>query len=47
MKVFDNSEFEKKREEYAREAKKKWGDTAAYGEFEKKTVKFYGILSVF
>ena len=42
MKVFDNSEFEKKREEYAREAKEKWGDTAAYGEFEKKTKSYSG-----
>ena len=40
MKVFDNSEFEEKREEYAREAKEKWGNTEAYSEFEKKTGSF-------
>ncbi|MBR6835439.1 MAG: MerR family transcriptional regulator [Oscillospiraceae bacterium] len=40
MKVFDNSEFEEKREEYAREAKEKWGNTEAYSEFEKKTRSF-------
>ncbi|WP_242848129.1 TipAS antibiotic-recognition domain-containing protein [Ruminococcus sp. HUN007] len=40
MKVFDNSEFEEKREEYAREAKEKWGNTEAYSEFEKKNGSF-------
>ena len=40
MKVFDNSEFEEKREEYACEAKEKWGNTEAYSEFEKKTGSF-------
>lgn len=30
MNVFDNSEFEATREEYAKEAKEKWGGTAAY-----------------
>jgi DNA-binding transcriptional MerR regulator len=40
MKVFDNSEFEEKREEYAREAKEKWGNTESYSEFEKKTGSF-------
>lgn len=37
MNVFDNSDYEKKRREYAAEAKEKWGSTAAYREFEKKT----------
>lgn len=32
MKTFDNSEFEK----YKAEAKKKWGDTAAFDEYEKR-----------
>ena len=36
MKVFDNREFEEKREEYAKEAREKWGDTEAYREFEEK-----------
>ena len=40
MKVFNNSEFKNKREEYAREAKEKWGNTVAYSEFEKKTGSF-------
>lgn len=40
MNVFDNSEFESKREEYAKEAKEKWGDTAAYKESAKKTADY-------
>lgn len=37
MNIFDNSEFEKKREEYAKEAQEKWGNTAAYKESAEKT----------
>lgn len=37
MNVFDNSDFEAEKEKYAREAKEKWGKTAAYKEFEEKT----------
>ena len=37
MNVFDNSQFEAQREQYAKEAKKKWGATAAYKESEEKT----------
>ena len=37
MNVFDNSEFEAKRKEYAEEAKEKWGDTASYKESVEKT----------
>lgn len=40
MNVFDNSEFEAKREEYAKEAKEKWGDTAAYKESAEKTAEY-------
>lgn len=40
MNVFDNSEFEAKREEYAKEAKEKWGDTAAYKESAEKTANY-------
>lgn len=40
MNVFDNSEFEAKREEYAKEAKEKWGDTAAYKESSEKTADY-------
>jgi DNA-binding transcriptional MerR regulator len=40
MNVFDNSEFETKREEYAKEAKEKWGDTAAYKESAEKTADY-------
>lgn len=36
MNAFDNSEFEAQREKYAAEAKKKWGETAAYKEFAEK-----------
>lgn len=37
MKVFDNSEFEAQREQYAKEAKEKWGNTDAYRESSEKT----------
>ncbi len=37
MNVFDNSEFEAQRELYAKEAKEKWGNTAAYEENAEKT----------
>lgn len=37
MKAFDNSEFEIQRELYAKEAKEKWGGTAAYKESAEKT----------
>lgn len=37
MNIFDNSEFEKKRKEYAREAQEKWGNTAAYKEYAEKS----------
>ena len=36
MNVFDNSEFETQREQYAKEAREKWGDTAAYKEYSAK-----------
>ncbi len=36
MNVFDNSEFEKQRDSYAKEAREKWGDTAAYKEYSAK-----------
>lgn len=38
--IFDNSEFEAKREQYAKEAKEKWGDTAAYKESAEKTADY-------
>lgn len=37
MTAFDNSEFEAQRELYAKEAKEKWGGTAAYRESTEKT----------
>lgn len=37
MKTFDNTEFETKREEFAKEAKEKWGNTEAYKESAEKT----------
>ncbi|MBR2954710.1 MAG: MerR family transcriptional regulator [Ruminococcus sp.] len=40
MNIFDNSEFEKKREEYAKEAQEKWGNTAAYKESTEKTKSY-------
>lgn len=40
MKVFDNSEFEAKRYQYAKEAKEKWGNTSAYKESAEKTADY-------
>ena len=40
MNVFDNIEFEEKRNEYAKEARIKWGDTAAYKEYAEKTADY-------
>ena len=40
MKVFDNSEFEAKLNEYAKEAREKWGDTAVYKEYIEKTADY-------
>ena len=37
MKTFNNSEFEQQKESYAKEAKERWGNTAAYKESEEKT----------
>ena len=37
MNVFDNSEFEARRDSYAKEAREKWGNTAAYKEYSEKT----------
>ena len=37
MNIFDNSEFEKQREMYKKEAKEKWGNTDAYRESLEKT----------
>ena len=59
MKVFDNSEFENMREQYAKEAKERWGSTAAYKESAVKTAGYsnekwndtnsgmYGIMAEF
>ena len=33
---FDTTEFEETKKKYAEEAKERWGDTAAYAEYEKK-----------
>lgn len=40
MNVFDNSKFESQRAAYAKEAKEKWGDTAAYRESLEKTQSY-------
>lgn len=40
MTAFDNSEFEAQRELYAKEAKEKWGGTAAYRESTEKTKSY-------
>ena len=36
MKAFDNSNYEVTRRKYEQEAKEKWGDTAAYNEYERR-----------
>lgn len=40
FKAFDNSEFEAVREKYAKEAKEKWGSTAAYKESVRRTADY-------
>ena len=40
MNIFDNSEFEEKRQQYAKEAQEKWGNTAAYKESAEKTKSY-------
>ncbi|MDO5559948.1 MAG: MerR family transcriptional regulator [Oscillospiraceae bacterium] len=40
FKAFDNSEYEKQRTKYEKEAKEKWGDTDAYKESSKKTAGY-------
>ena len=42
MKVFDNSEYEKARNEYKAEAEKRWGKTEEYREFGEKTKDYKG-----
>lgn len=37
MKEFNNRKFEQQKELYQKEAKEKWGKTAAYAEYEQKT----------
>lgn len=37
MKAFDNTEYESARREYEREAKEKWGQTAAYEEYAERS----------
>lgn len=37
FKQFDRSAIEENKKKYAAEVKKRWGDTAAYAEYEKKT----------
>ena len=36
MKAFDNQEYDAARRQYEAEAKERWGDTAAYAEYEQK-----------
>jgi len=40
MNVFDNSKYEAQREQYAKEAKEKWGATDAYKESAEKTKNY-------
>ncbi len=40
MSIFDNKELEEKREEYAKEAEARWGQTEAYAENKKKTASY-------
>lgn len=40
MNTFDNSEYENMREQYAKEAKERWGKTAAYKESAEKTAGY-------
>ncbi len=40
MSIFDNKELEAKREEYAKEAEARWGQTETYAENKKKTAAY-------
>ena len=40
MKVFANSEYEARREEYAKEVRERWGSTDAYRESEQRTAGY-------
>ncbi|MBR4038651.1 MAG: MerR family transcriptional regulator [Clostridia bacterium] len=40
LEVFDMSEIEKTKRQYAEEAKERWGDTAAWKESEKRTAQY-------
>ncbi len=40
MSIFDNKELEEKREEYAKEAEARWGQTKAYTESQNKTAVY-------
>ncbi|MBR5302219.1 MAG: MerR family transcriptional regulator [Clostridia bacterium] len=40
MEVFDMSEYEKAKKQYAKEAKERWGNTDAYRESEKRTAGY-------
>ena len=40
MKAFDNSKFEAKRDEYAKEVRERWGNTAAFRESEQRTAGY-------
>lgn len=37
MRAFDNSEYEAEKEKYRKEAKERWGSTAAYKQFEQQS----------
>ena len=40
MSVFDNSDYETARNQYEAEAKRRWGETDAYKEHDKKTASY-------
>ncbi|MBE6806765.1 MAG: MerR family transcriptional regulator [Ruminococcaceae bacterium] len=49
MSAFDNSEYETARQQYEDEAKRRWGDTAAYQEYEQRgnAAASAGLMAVF
>ena len=50
MNVWDNSEYEAARQQYEYEAKQRWGNTAAYAEYEQKGVNAdatAGLMAIF
>ena len=43
FKQFDTTKIEEAKQQYAAEAKRRWGNTAAYAEYEKKSASYHTV----